>query len=112
MGITFITKIFWNPVPVSLQYMENWASFHPRFSTWIGKVKGLLRSLYINIGDADPRVFKELCEKPIADVIVKWNEKMNNGSTFILHFMDTKYKENIWIWIKKYLDFENVNQLR
>ena len=78
------------------------------FNTWIGKVQELSRNINIDIDNADPGTFKELCKKILKDnFIEKWNASLNNGASSILRTHAT-FKQTFQ------MDFysENVNQFR
>ena len=88
---------------------ESQMSLHNQgFNTWIGKVKELSRNVNIDIDNADPGTFKELCKNILKDnFIEKWGTSLNNGASSILRTCDT-FKQTFEMGF--YL--ENVNQFR
>ena len=88
---------------------ESQMSLHNQgFNTWIGKVKELSWNINIDIDNADPGTFKELCKKILKDKFIeKWNTSLNNGASSILRTYAT-FKQTFEMGF--YL--ENVNQFR
>ena len=98
-----------SPHKLARRAFESQMSLHNQgFNTWIGKVQELSRNVNIDIDNADPGTFKELCKKILKDnFIEKWNASLNNGTSSILRTYAT-FKQTFE------LDFylENVNQFR
>ena len=72
-----------SPRKLARRAFKSQMSLHDQgFNTWIGKAKELSRNVNIDIDNADPGAFKELCKKVFKDSsIEECNASLKNGAS-------------------------------